>query len=274
MLQENILTGMFFILGLLLGHILYPLAAIVGSLTGTITAHLLNFDKDNINRGIYGFSPALVAVALIFLYSSSIAVWLLIILGSIVASIVQHIFYIKKIPAFTFPFILVVWIIVFIVNQYLNISPSSITQKDLFFWFNKLMLAPTNGFGEVIFQSNYIIGIIFFIGVLINNRAAALYGLIASFVGAVFAWFYGQNHEQIQIGLFGFNALLTAIVFSGNKKTDIFWVFLGVVITILLNNILFNLSVFNKFGGVFTFPFVAGTWITLLIQKYSLKSIH
>lgn len=133
MLQENILTGMFFILGLLLGHILYPLAAIVGSLTGTITAHLLNFDKDNINRGIYGFSPALVAVALIFLYSSSIAVWLLIILGSIVASIVQHIFYIKKIPAFTFPFILVVWIIVFIVNQYLNISPSSITQKDLFF---------------------------------------------------------------------------------------------------------------------------------------------
>lgn len=274
MLQENILTGMFFILGLLLGHILYPLAAIVGSLTGTITAHLLNFDKDNINRGIYGFSPALVAVALIFLYSSSIAVWLLIILGSIVASIVQHIFYIKKIPAFTFPFILVVWIIVFIVNQYLNISPSSITQKDLFFWFNKLMLAPTNGFGEVIFQSNYIIGIIFFIGVLINNRTAALYGLIASFVGAVFALFYGQNHEQIQIGLFGFNALLTAIVFSGNKKTDIFWVFLGVVITILLNNILFNLSVFNKFGGVFTFPFVAGTWITLLIQKYSLKSIH
>jgi len=271
MLQENRWTGLLFIIGLFIGSWQCGVAAILAAACGTLIAKILKYKQEEIDAGLYGFSPALVGVALVFLFDDTPLIWALVIIGGMLAALIQHFFITKKIPAYTFPFILVAWILVFFLRQYTSIPPSELiqtkiapTQYDNFF-------AITNGFGEVIFQGSKLSGIIFFVAVFINSPIAALYGLAASLIGAVFSLMNGQPLDQIQMGLFGFNPVLTAIVFSGKKKSDGLWVLLGCIITIIINNFLIDYHILDKVGGVFTFPFVAGTWITLLIQKALVK---
>lgn len=273
MLQENRWTGLLFIIGLFIGSWQYAAAAILAAAAGTAAAKLLKYNQQEIDAGLYGFSPALVGVVLVFLFDDILIIWFLVIAGGILAAMIQHFFISKKIPAYTFPFILVAWAFIFLIRQYTEIPPSELlqikfepTQLDVF-------LAPTNGFGEVIFQASVLSGVIFFIAVFINSPVAALYGLAASLLGAVLSVVNGQPLEQINLGLFGFNAVLTAIVFAGTKKIDGLWVLSGAIITIVIHNLLIDHHILDVVGGVLTFPFVAGTWITLLIQKILVKKV-
>lgn len=273
MLQENRWTGLLFIIGLFIGSWQYAAAAILAAAAGTAAAKLLKYNQQEIDAGLYGFSPALVGVVLVFLFDDVLIIWFLVIAGGILAAMIQHFFITKKIPAYTFPFILVAWAFIFLIRQYTEIPPSELLQikfepKQL-----DVFLAPTNGFGEVIFQASVLSGVIFFIAVFINSPVAALYGLAASLLGAVLSVVNGQPLEQINLGLFGFNAVLTAIVFAGTKKTDGLWVLSGAIITIVIHNLLIDHHILDVVGGVLTFPFVAGTWITLLIQKILVKKV-
>lgn len=273
MLQENRWTGLLFIIGLFIGSWQYAAAAILAAAAGTAAAKLLKYNQQEIDAGLYGFSPALVGVVLVFLFDDILIIWFLVIAGGILAAMIQHFFISKKIPAYTFPFILVAWAFIFLIRQYTEIPPSELLQikfepKQL-----DVFLAPTNGFGEVIFQASVLSGVIFFIAVFINSPVAALYGLAASLLGAVLSVVNGQPLEQINLGLFGFNAVLTAIVFAGTKKIDGLWVLSGAIITIVIHNLLIDHHILDVVGGVLTFPFVAGTWITLLIQKILVKKV-
>ncbi|TAN17406.1 MAG: urea transporter [Chitinophagaceae bacterium] len=271
MLQENRWTGLLFIIGLFVGGWQYGIAAIVADTAGTLTAKLLKYNPEEIHAGLYGFSPALVGVALIFLFDNTPLIWVFILIGGAFAAIVQHLFIIKKVPGYTFPFIVAAWTLVFLLRHYVIIPASDLIHTNSEFTRYDNFLAIANGFGQVIFQASFLTSVIFFIGVFIGNHVAALYGLAASLLGIILSLMNGQPVEQIHLGLFGFNAVLTAIALSGNKKWDGLWVLIGSAITIIIDNFLVDYHLLDAVGGVFTFPFVAGTWITLLIKNAPLK---
>lgn len=266
MLQENRWTGLLFLIGIFMGSWESGIAVLLSTSVGTFTAMKLNYDKSEINAGLYGFSAALVGVALSFVFQTTIVIWILIILGGALATIIQHFFIAKKIPVFTFPFIIIIWISVFALHHFTHIPPSElISAKAENLDYNEI--SPIYGFGEVIFQGGLLSGVIFFIAVFISSPIAALYGFAGSVLGAYISHVNGEPVEEIQMGLFGFNAVLSAIVFSGFKKTDGLWVLISVLITVGIDDLLIDNHVLTEVGGVLTFPFVAGTWITLLIQK-------
>jgi urea transporter len=267
MLQENRWTGLLFLIGIFMGSWQGGIATILATSTGTFTAMKLGYDKAKINAGLYGFSAALVGVALSFFFQTTIVIWILIVLGGVLASIIQHFFFSKKIPVFTFPFILVIWLFVFALHHFTNIPPSEmITATPQNMSYSEFS-TPLNGFGEVIFQGGVLSGIIFFIAVFISSPVAALYGFVGALLGAYISFADGESIEGIHMGLFGFNAVLSAIVFSGVKKIDGLWVLIAVCLTVAIDDVLIDNNILTAFGGVLTFPFVAGTWITLLIQK-------
>lgn len=271
MLQENRWTGLLFLIGIFMGSWQCGVAVLISTAAGTFTAMTLKYDKSQINAGLYGFSAALVGVALAFLFDTTILIWVLIILGGALAAVIQHFFIQKKIPVFTFPFIVITWILVFALHHFTHIPPSAMLGAEVIPTKYDDLLTCTNGFGEVIFQGGVLSGIIFFLAVFISSPVAALYGLAASILGAVLSQWNGEPVKEIHMGLFGFNAVLSAIVFSGVKKTDGLWVLIAVLITIAIDDLLIDNHCLDVVGGVFTFPFVAGTWITLLIQKIFLK---
>lgn len=267
MLQENRWTGLLFLIGIFMGSWEGGIAVLLSTSAGTFTAMKLNYDKSEINAGLYGFSAALVGVALSFIFQTTIVIWFLIILGGVLATIIQHFFIVKKIPVFTFPFILVIWISVFMLHHFTQIPPSEMISAEAEKLDYDELIAPINGFGEVIFQGGILSGVIFFLAVFISSPAAALYGFAGSVLGAYLSHINGEPVDQVHMGLFGFNAVLSAIVFSGFKKINGLWVLLSVLITVGIDDFLIDHNLLTEVGGVLTFPFVAGTWITLLIQK-------
>jgi len=268
MLQENRWTGLLFLIGIFIGSWQGGVAILLSTSAGTFTAMKLGYDKSEINAGLYGFSAALVGVALSFFFQATILIWILIVLGGALASIIQHFFISKKIPAFTFPFIVIIWLSVFVLHHFTDIPPSEmISAKPESVAYSEF-ITPINGFGEVIFQGGLLSGVIFFIAIFISSPAAALYGLVGSLLGAYLSYMYGESIEGIHMGLFGFNAVLSAIVFSGFKKTDGLWVLIAVLITVAIDDFLIDHNILTEVGGVLTFPFVVGTCLTLLIQSF------
>ncbi|WP_313004059.1 urea transporter [Chryseobacterium gleum] len=272
MLQENRWTGLLFLIGIFMGSWQCGVAVLLSTAAGTFTATRLKYDQSEINAGLYGFSAALVGVALAFLFQTTVLIWILILLGGALAAVIQHFFIRKKIPVFTFPFIIITWVLVFALHHFTHIPPSAMLSSEVVPTEYDDFLTCTNGFGEVIFQGGVLSGMIFFLAVFISSPIAALYGLVASILGAGLSQLNGEPIQEIHMGLFGFNAVLSAIVFSGVKKTDGLWVLIAVLITIAIDDFLIDNHYLDIVGGVFTFPFVAGTWITLLIQKVFLKA--
>ncbi len=270
LLQENPWTGLLFLLGMLIGHWSYAAAALLATVVGTLFARIIKLDPLLIKKGIYGYNPALVGITLTFLFDKTFIVWGLVVgVGGILTVLIHHYFNLKKIPAYTFPYILVAWVSYLIIDQFNLLEPSTIQRMAIDASTIKYgdYFAAIGGFGEVIFQENIVASFIIFLGVYISTPIAALYGLIASLLATLLSQVFGQSAELVYVGLFGFNAILTAIVFSGTEKENGLWVLIGASITIFINIFLVHFNLLKYMGGTFTFPFVAGTWITLWLKS-------
>ncbi|MBS1775955.1 MAG: urea transporter [Bacteroidetes bacterium] len=271
MLQENRWTGILFFVGLLVGSWPCAIACLLASIVSLVTAQLCHYNVSEIKSGLYGFSPSLVGVALTFFYQPTGLIWFLIVIGSMVAAMLQHFFLKRNIPVFTLPFIIVSWGLIFMINKWAKTPASILFQTPHSIASYDPYLIPLRGFGQVIFQGHFLSGAFFVMGVLVNRPVAALYGLLGALLGAGIASGLDQNLEFIYAGLFSFNTVLTAIVFAGNNKSDMVWVMIGIIFTILIQYFLVRYHLFDVVGGVLTFPFVAGTWFTLILQQLFLK---
>ncbi len=256
MLQENAATGLLFLIGIFYGSPLMGVAAILAVSCGTITAQLLRYNQTETEKGLYGFSAALVGVALIFYFEPVFVVWLAVIAGSIVATILQHLFIVKKIPVFTLPFVLVTWGIIFLFQQVYPVAPSELLSAaipiDSDFTF------ALRGFGEVIFQGSLFASLVFFVGVYIHSPVSALCGLAGALLAGVLSFGFSAPAGEIGMGLFSYNAVLCAIVFAGNKVKDGIWVLISVGLSAAIGLIMYHYKLTQL-----TFPFVAASCITL-----------
>lgn len=268
MLQENSLTGFLFLIGIFYGSWTMGVAALLATICGTATAILLKYDQAEINRGLYGFSAALVGVATMLFLKPLFITWIILIIGSALATVIQHFFMKRKIPVFTLPFVLITWLILFFTNNYgtglLSESSTAIASPIDYF------TVGFKGFGQVIFQDSLISGIIFFIAVFISSPISALYGFLGAVLSAIIAFSISAPVADISFGLFSFNAVLCAIVFAGKEIKDFIWAFTAILLSLAIS--LFML----KFNFTqLTFPFVLASCVTLFLKiKYGEKYQH
>lgn len=259
MLQDNPWTGLLFLIGLFCGSFSMGLAALIAVITGTFTAKLLKYDADEINSGLYGFSAALVGVALICFFQPAVLIWVAVFVGSMLATVIQHFFIVKNIPAFTFPFILVTWILLFLFPY----SPFLILPQPVsnHVYANNYLELFSHGFGQVIFQDNIWAGILFIIGIFIHRPIAALYAILSIALSSFIAYRLGEPVNDIYLGLLSYNAVLCAITFAGNKAENFLLVLIAVVLSVFIMIQMRHMSL-----PALTFPFVLATWLTLLIK--------
>lgn len=263
MLQENYLTGLFLLIGLAIGDPTYAIAAFLASAIGMFTARLLKFKTENIEAGLYGFSPALVGVGLLVMIGNSPVVWLMIIIGSILAAFIQQWFISKNLPGYTFPFIIVTWILYFIYYQF-NSSPIILTSSvnvTVIEW----MPAFFNSFGQVIFQGDILIGFFFFLAITISSFRSVRFASLG--VAISFVMVFIVDLTTFNAGFWGFNAVLTAIALSTLPKNIILWTIIGVILTLAIQYLLISTNLLKAVGGILTFPFVSGTWVALYLYK-------
>ncbi len=262
MLQENILTGLLFLAGITVGSWLMGVAALVSVITGTVTAFILKYPKENIESGLYGFSAALTGVALTLFFEPALIIWICIVAGSVLAAIIQQLFIKMKMPVFTLPFVLVTWVLFFCLSKwypdYLKSNPAQeISSWEIYFFAVK-------GFGQVIFQGGIMSGIIFLIAVFISSPAAAIYGLVGAVISTFIAMIFSMPSSEISMGLFGYNAVLSAIVFANNKTgiRNVILMLTTVMLTAGISIVMYRYKMLQL-----TFPFVAASFIAVTLSK-------
>lgn len=270
MLQENSLTGLMFLIGILINSPLMAVGTLLGAVVGTLTAKLLKFDEGNINSGLYGFNAALVGIALLVFFHATIVVWISIVALSALSAVLMNYCLQKKIPIFTFPFILLVWIALYLFHTVVPIEPPTEAElAGLIEETTTFNLANFGfGFGEVIFQGSFVSGLVFFLAVYLSSPNAALWGLAGTFAGGLFAGLIVDKFDAVQQGWFTFNSVLCAITFSGVQRRNGIFVLIAVFLSVVTENIMMN-----KGLTFLTFPFVLATWLTLVVRDVLLKKI-
>ena len=260
MLQNNSLTGLCFLAGICYGSFIMGLAAVIAVCTGTFTAMLLKYPQDKINDGIYGFSAALVGAGLSCFFQPNLLIWIAIVIGSVLATVIQHICLVKKIPAFTFPFILVTWLFLGISDDFpalIRHQPASIVTDA-----GNYLTLFSQSFGQVIFQDHSLPGVLFIIGIFINRPLATCYAIAGIALSVLIAYFLKEPLTDIYKGLLSYNAVLCAITFTGKKKENVLMALIAVALSVPIMILLRHWNI-----PALTFPFVLATWLVLLIKK-------
>jgi urea transporter len=166
---------------------------------------------------------------------------------------------VRKIPVFTFPFILVTWLFLTLFHYFpALVQPQPL---DTAIHANSYLALCSHGFGQVIFQDNIAAGILFIIGVLIGRPIAALFGIISIALSSILSFLLKVPTADIFLGLLGYNAVLCAITFAGNKWEDILLSLLAVSLSVMIMIQMRHLDI-----PALTFPFVLSSWLTLIIK--------
>ena len=256
MLQNNALTGLLFVSGIFLNGWPMGLGAIIGTMASTYTAKIMSYSQPEIDGGIYGFNGALIGIAGCFFFQINLIVIVAIICGAVLSSMLMHEFK-TKFPPYTLPFILVTWIMICVLH-YLHIEPqisAGLPKGNLVHIWHAVDL----GFSQVMFQENLLAGIFFFVAILVSSPLAAVYAFYGSLLGSLLETLIASTIPLINIGLFGYNAVLCGIALGGKTRHS----FVLATLAILLSTVI-NFS-FGKLGLVsLTFPFVVATWAALI----------
>ncbi|OXA82012.1 urea transporter [Flavobacterium aquidurense] len=261
MLQESAWTGLLFLIAISYDSVLMGFAALLSAIIGTATAKICNFSDENIKAGLYGFNATLVGVGLAFFFETSPLIWFLLVLGSVLSTLLMEFSIRKKIPFFTFPFIVITVIAVLSIQHFglatarVSVAKGEMPELEDF-------AVAAHAYSEVIFQGTIAAGLLFFIGVFLNNPTAALYGFLAAVIAAAIAHFDQDSVKLIEDGMFSFNAVLCGIACSGTKPRDGLYVLLSVVIATY-----FDIFMMHNGWITLTFPFVLSMWVIVFLKK-------
>ncbi|WP_074316847.1 urea transporter [Singulisphaera sp. GP187] len=260
MFQPHAGTGLLFVIGLAVGSPLVALGAILGSAIGTGVAIILKYDRIEIGDGIYGFNSALVGLALLVLLRPVPTTWVLLVLGSALASIVTRLArQFMSFPTYTAPFVLVTWLALALLHgvsgHSLDTIPPPTPRTPV--GFVESVLA---GEAEVMLGSSAVTGILFLAGIALSNWRHALLALIGSVVGTLQAIYHNDPSGSISIGLYGYNASLAAMAIWLSRSSLALSI-LAAVVSVPITEF------FPKALGVpaLTAPFVIASWIVLAL---------
>ena len=258
MLKNNALTGLFFLAGIVYNS--YPMAigAVLGNIISTLSAVALKYNSDDINNGNYGFNGVLVGIASIFFLGLNMPSILLLTIGSILSTLIMKKLSGKKLPPLTAPFVISTWIILIVAIVLKLFVPTAtlFTSNNQF----QLVQSASYGFGQVMFQGNIVTGILFIIGLFVSSWTVGLFALFGSLFGATLALVFKLPIDLINVGLFGFNAVLCGIAFSNNKFKSLLPAAAAILLSVL---IMFGMLKTNSI--TLTAPFVLATWIVKLV---------
>lgn len=281
--QENALTGAFMVAGLAINSPLMATGAVVGSAIGTAAARLMRFDENDVKAGIYGFNSTLIGIATFFHFQPGAMCIALMIAGSIAGAFVTWMMrrYVPF-PTYTSPFIVTTWGVYLLglalqlaqvpsdqepADGYLQGSISGVSAlegaKDASGSAPKTALdvaeSTVRSIGEVDLQGSIWTGLLFLIGIALNDKAHAAWVFVGALIATLAAVYHNDPSHDVALGLSQYSAPLAAVALYLARKSLVAPL-LGVLLTVPLTEF-FPITHLPTY----TAPFVLATWIVLLL---------
>jgi urea transporter len=274
--QEHALTGTLFVVGIALSSPLMALGAVVGSAVGTGLAWVLKFDRGEIVAGIFGFNAALVGIASFFFFEPGLVSVVLMLGGCLVATGLTRLMrgYLPF-PTYTTPFIVTTWA-VFFLGRALGAASAGPGYGPLVpeIPTGPVLEAAAHGVSQVMFQASMWTALFFLAGIAVSERRHAAWVLLGSVAGMLLAGWHVDAaarsldpeqlverpvFENIQLGLYGYNATLVAVALFLWRRSVI-PPLLGMLFTVPLTELIPRLGL-----PALTAPFVLATWLVMIL---------
>ena len=287
MFQGSAWCGLFFIAGIFWGAYDSGLpyvawGALLGLMVSTTTGYILNQPQDEGSEGLWGFNGVLVGCAFPTFMGNTVWMWLALVLCAALTTWVRtgfnNVMRPWKVNSFTFPFVLCTWLFLLashVMNSLPPLHTSSHVAHSIMEVHSHLAMYDAwgvikvwlSGISQVFLIDSWVTGLLFLIGLFISNRWAALWALIGSALSMGMAIVMGAPIHNIDMGLYSFSAVLTAIalatVFYKPSWRSALWALLGVLVTVVVQAAM-NVGMQPLGIATLTAPFCIATWLFLL----------
>ena len=248
-LIENWVTGLFILAAITITSFQLGLIAFLSVAIGTLVGRVGGGDPVSVSQGLYGYNPMLTGMA-VHLFLEGPASWGIALFGALItAAFTASVLTLLEptgMPTLTFPYIVTTWLIMLSSYRLESLKlTDGLVPQDLSHWKLKIegnidwLSAFIDGAGQIFFLQGIIAGLLIFIGIFFAGLKFGMYALVGNFVAMVTAYILGAEHSLIDAGLYGYNAILTAlavgVVFRGGES----WMApltatIGSILTVLL----------------------------------------
>ncbi len=260
-LQQHPGCGLLVLLAILIGAPDLLTGALLGGITSMLIARRRGYPPADIAIGLYGYNGILLGLLLSLKLPWTPWLPLLIITSAALSSLLLAPWMRRMrkhgwLPAFTFPFVLLGWLLLTLVAQLelpLATPASAPGAPELSAL--QLMLAVLRGLGQVIFLDSPLAGLCLLIGLRLADSRTALWALVGSSSGSALALFYGWPSDGALAGLYGYNATLAAIALAQAYRCPLVPA-VGILLALLLQ------PGFSALGlPALTMPFILACWL-------------
>ncbi|MGG7650504.1 urea transporter [Pseudomonas sp. ES4] len=251
-LQRHPLCGLLCLLAILFTAPTLLGGALLGGVAGLLTAQRRGYAKADRQAGLFSYNGVLLGLLLSLYFPwSALLPPLIIAVGGLSAMVTQQ--WLKRVrisqylPAYTAPFVGLGWLLLCFATPSTNAHVIEINTLNM-------LAAPLKGLGQVMFLGHPLAGAMIATGLLIADRRAFCWALLASVAGMGWSML---NHDfyTALIGLGGYNAVLAALAFSSQRQKP--WLpLIGIASALLLT------PVFAAIGlPTLTAPFILSCWL-------------
>lgn len=265
-LQRHPLCGLLCLLAILFTAPTLLGGALLGGVAGLLTAQRRNYPKADRQAGLFSYNGVLLGLLLsVYFPWSALLPPLIIAAGGVSAMLTQQ--WLKRarlsqcLPAYTAPFVMLSWLL-------LCFATPSTTARLIEINTLNILAAPLKSFGQVMFLGHPLAGAMIAAGLLIADRRAFCWALLASVVGTGWSLVHYDFYTAL-LGLGGYNAILAALAFSAQRRQP--WLpLVGIGLALLLT------PVFAAIGlPTLTAPFIVACWlIRVVIQTLGKNTVE
>ena len=249
--QPCSLSGLIILASIAIHSWKMAMGALLGSVIGTATAKLLTFDSKDITLGIFGYNATLIGIANIYFFQTTVITVVIFILSCVLSVFVPNwIPQYLKLPTFTAPFVFITWFVI-LIQDLVKLKPAT---NILNFTDNIHTAGLGEAVGQVYIQGNGITGVVMLLAILLCSKSSFIWALAATILTWLLAHSLNYLDTNIQNGLYGFSAVLTAIALQNMKP--IIFPLIAIVLTVFVTQA-FILSGWPSL----TAPFVFVSWI-------------
>lgn len=251
-LQRNPLCGLLCLCAILFTAPALLGGALLGGVAGLLTAQRRNYAKADRQAGLFSYNGVLLGLLLSLYFPwSALLPPLILAAGGLSAMITQQ--WLKRVrvsqylPAYTTPFVVLSWLL-------LCFATPSTTAHLIEVSTLNMLAAPLKGIGQVMFLGHPLAGAMIAAGLLIADRRAFCWALLASVAGMGWSMLHHDFYSAL-LGLGGYNAVLAALALSSQRQQP--WLpLLGITLALLLT------PLFAAIGlPTLTAPFILACWL-------------
>ncbi|MHA6233815.1 urea transporter [Pseudomonas mohnii] len=257
-LQRHPLFGLLCLLAILFTAPALLGGALLGGVAGLLTAQRRGYAKADRQAGLFSYNGVLLGLLLSLYFPWSAMLPLVIIAcGGLSAMLTQQ--WLKRarlsqcLPAYTAPFVILSWVLLCFATPSTQAHLIEINTLNM-------LAAPLKGLGQVMFLGQPLAGAIIAAGLLMADRRAFCWALLASVAGMGWSLLHHDFYTAL-LGLGGHNAVLVALAFSTQRQPP--WLpVVGIALALLLTPIFATIGL-----PTLTAPFILAGWLVRSVAQ-------